>query len=341
MPEDNDYTPAPWASHDTFKSARAAYDIHAGRSYDDAVKKGIAVTDLVPDRVSTDSENPIVIVCDVTGSMGEWPATIFSKLPYLDHEAKFYFGDNYSISFAAVGDAYCDKYALQVQNFDSGEELEKKLKKLVIEGGGGGSCQESYDLAAIYYSRNCDTPNAIRPILIFIGDEGIHPQLYTDHAEKFCKVKTSSSMFLKDIMEELTKKWDVYIIRKPYGAVGNRMSDADIKIESQWEELLGKDHIAPLPEASRVVDVIFGIFAKATGKIKEFKDELKDRQLKDADGEKKIEVVMKSLVTIHGREPGRLPHAKKTQKKLPGPKGASITRRTADSASKSSKSLLD
>ena len=37
------------------------------------------------------AEVPIVIVTDLTGSMHDWPGTIFSKLPYLDNELKEYY----------------------------------------------------------------------------------------------------------------------------------------------------------------------------------------------------------------------------------------------------------
>src|SRR5688572_23606549 len=136
MSEAGDYDPGPWKGYD-FKDARKTYDVHVGRSYDDAKKKKVNVDELVPASIDTDSDYPLVIVCDVTGSMGEWPAVMFSKLPYLDLEGKEYLGPNMKISFAAVGDVYTDKYPLQVRPFAEGTELEKELKSLVIEGNGG------------------------------------------------------------------------------------------------------------------------------------------------------------------------------------------------------------
>ena len=172
MSEAGDFDPGPWQGHD-FKSAKKKYDVHVGRSYQDAVKKKVNPNDLVPSTIATDSKAPLVVACDVTGSMGESPATIFSKCPYLDLEGKEYLGDDMAISFAAVGDAYSDQYPLQVQPFDHGLKLKKCLKELIIEGGGGGQSKESYELAALYYARNVDMPNAINPIFVFIGDEGL------------------------------------------------------------------------------------------------------------------------------------------------------------------------
>lgn len=328
--EDNDFTPAPWAVADTFSAARSAYAASADRAYDDAVSKKKLPSEFVPDSIESDVEFPIVVLTDDTGSMGTWPAVIFTKLGYLDHEAKTYFGKNkYEIAFGAVGDCFSDSYPLQMRKFGSGEDLAKNLKELVNEGGGGGTDQESYDLGALYVARNCKVPNAIRPLLIFIGDEGIYPEVYPDKAEQFAKVKLKTNLPVGRLFKELTDKWDVYVIRKPYNCTGNTVSDADRKIQKQWEDLIGEDHVIQLPEAERVVDVIFGIFAKVTNKQDEFEKELKDRQLKDLDGKHKVDVVLKSLETIH-----------KTTPKLPkSPKNASVTKRTKK-AEKSSDSLL-
>lgn len=338
MPENNDYEPAPWSATDNFADARKAYDAHVSRSYSDAVAKSVTAASLVPKKLECDSETPILIFCDVTGSMGAWPATIFSKLGYLDHEASFYFGeDSWRICFGAIGDCFSDKYPLQIGTFIKGADMKEELKKLVIEGGGGGTAQESYDLGAAYAARNIDIPKAVRPILIFIGDEGLYDCVYPDKAQ-LCKVDIDQRIDTAAMFAELKAKWDVYLIRKPYATgYDNEMSPADKDIHKQWAALLGEDHIAYLPEADRVVDVIFGIFAKATGKITDFRKELTDRQGKDRDGEHKIDVVLKSLMTIHKNAAHP---AHKSLKKLPAASGVSVTRKTGKPG-KASKSLLD
>lgn len=345
MPESSDFSPAPWASYDTFKDARAAYDVHVGRSYDDAVRKALPPKSLVPDSISTDSAAPIIIFCDQTGSMGDWPAQIFAKLPYLDHEARFYFGDDYKIAFGAIGDADTDppeQYPLQIRPFTNGKELETKLKELVVEGKGGGQYSESYELGALYAEHNIECSNAIRPILIFIGDEMPKEVVSPEQAEHWCGIKDAEPQLTLNLFERLKQKYSVYLVRKPYGTSNVDGEDSlNKQIRETWEKLLGADHIAILPNASRVVDVIFGIFAKETGKIDEFKKELVDRQGKDRDGKDKINVVMKSLNTIHSvkHEPPALSD-KKSLKKLPA--GAvSVTRRSGSGPTKTSKGLLD
>jgi hypothetical protein len=326
--ETSDYDPGPWKGHD-FKSARAAYDKHAGRAYTEALATGKSVNDLVPDRLTTQSESPLIIACDVTGSMGDWPKTIFSKLPYLELEGKEYLGDTMEISFSAIGDVFSDKFPIQVRNFVKGTDLEKELKSLIIEGNGGGTAQESYDIMARYYADNVDMPNAIRkPIFIFIGDEGLYTFLDREHAEHWAKTKVSDRQSVERVIQDLQGRYNVYIVRRPYNCNMNSPSDAEKRIQKQWEALLGDDHVVSLPDASRVVDVIFGILAKETGRIDYFKKEITDRQKPE-----QIDVVMKSLKTIHA-------------KALPAPSvkkiavGKSITRKKDDDDGKPAKSLI-
>lgn len=344
MSEAGDYVPAPhWqGTIDNFKSARAAYDDHRKRSYDDAVQANVSVDDCVPDSVETDSEAPLVISCDVTGSMGTWPGVMFSKLPYLEYEAQEYLGDGVAISFSAFGDApRGDIYALQVRPFAKGKEMKEQLEKLIPKQNGFGNQVESADLAAYYYAYNCRMPEAIRkPIFIFITDEGIYETAFHDDVKKWAKFD-NKKVSVKEAFEKLKEKFSVYCVLKPYNeSAGDGDNDTNSRIRRQWHEMLGDDHVADLPAADRVVDVIFGILAKETGRIEYFEKELQDRQGKDADGKQKIAVVLKSLMTMH-----KLP--KESLKKLEGPKGAkskSVTPSKAASkkaGSSKSISLLD
>jgi hypothetical protein len=327
MSESGDYNPGVWKGHD-FASARKSYDAYVGRSYDAAVTAGKATKDLICENCKTDSSAPLVIVVDETGSMGDWPATIFSKLPYLENEGKEYLGDDFEICFMAIGDAYCDeKYPLQVRPFAKGLELKDRLKELVIEGGGGGQTTETYELAALFASEKIKMPKAVKPIMIFIGDEQCYDSIGRDHAEKFMGIKLEKSLSTDQVFKKLKEKFSVYLIRKPYGSSsGNSLSVEDKRITDHWAGLVGDDHIANLPEANRVVDVIFGILAKEANRIPYFEHEIEDRQNED-----QIKAVYKSLATIHkiaDRDDGK----KHT--------GKSVIKRSPDSVAKKAKSLV-
>jgi hypothetical protein len=296
MSESADYDPGHWTGHD-FTSARAVYDTHVSRSYGDAKAKKVKASDLVPVSIKTNSSAPLVILCDITGSMGDWPATIFSKLPYLELEGQEYLGKEMEISFGAVGDAVSgDDYPLQARKFIKGTALKDELGKLVIEKGGGGGARETYELAALYYARNVSMPKAIRPICIIIGDEGFYDTIGKDDARVFAKTNIDNRMRSKDVFEELMRKYSVYLVRKHYGEnpEDGKMSGQNKTIHTQWEDMLGSDRVVILPEAERVVDVIFGILAKETNRIGYFEEELNERQ-----SPKQVKTVMKSLRTVH------------------------------------------
>jgi|FAXJ01.1.fsa_nt_gi hypothetical protein len=302
MSESGDYSPGVWAGHD-FGSARRAYDSHVGRSYSDAVAANKATKDLIAKDVKTNSTAPVIIVVDQTGSMGEWPKIMFSKLPYLEHETKEYLGDDAEFCFMAIGDAHNgETYPLQVRPFAKSLDLEKRLKELVIEANGGGQGTETYELAALFAAENISMPKAIKPIIIFIGDEMPYSTIDKQHAQDLCGIKLEKTLTTKACFERLKQKMAVYFIQKSYGSgsgSSNTISSDDRRCHDAWANLVGDDHIAVLPSADRVVDVIFGILAKETGRIAYFEQELEDRQLADKGGQKKVDVVYKSLVTIH------------------------------------------
>jgi len=330
MSESGDYTPKIWKDHD-FASARAHYDSHVGRSYDDAVKKGKTKKDLLPESLTTDSDSPIVVVCDETGSMGEWPKTIFSKLPYLYNEASDeYCGKGVEISFGAFGDATCgETYPVQARPFASKDSVKKMLEELVIEGGGGGQQTESSELVALYYARNVSTPKAIhKPIFVFITDEYCYSDVSKGMAEEFARVKLQGRISTKEIFEELKAKYAVYLILKPYDN-GKRDNDPEsLRIRKSWLQYIDEEHIASLGDPTRVVDVIFGILAKETGKIDYFRKEIEDRQEKD-----KVAVAYKALKTIHfaplddGEDPKLLPAGHSTMFRK---KGSGKTKKVDD-----------
>jgi hypothetical protein len=343
MAETSDYDPGAWRGHD-FKSAYSAYDATAGRAYSTAVKKGaVKPTDFVPKTLETDSESPVVILLDGTGSMRDWPATIFSKLPYLDIEGKEYMGPSMAISFGVFSDVSDPGRAvLQVQPFATGLKIKETLEKMFIPGGGGGGLEESSELAMAYFARNVSMPNATKPLLIVITDERCYEWVDKGQGETYAHLDLADETRLSThkVVHQLQQKYNVYAIIKPYGSGTTVDSDPSTKaVYDHWIKLFGAENVVSLPDPNRVVDVIFGIMARETGRVAYFEDELKGRQLKDAGGKHKVDVVLKSLKTIH-----------KSVKALPGPsadksakKGASVTVRKGASRATTTKSvsLLD
>lgn len=279
MSESADYTATNWKPTHDYGSARSAYtDSVVNRSYSKAASAKVAAKDLVAKDIRI-NEPTLIIVSDVTGSMGTWPAVMFGKLPYLMHELKTYLGKTAALLVAAVGDANSDQYPLQVQHpkstFDEGLEA---FNALVVEGNGGGQQSESYELAAGFFRHAVTVDRNIpKPILVFIGDELPYQNVSGDQLRAFgVKVQTEPTA---DLFKALNEIYDVYLIHKPYNNAWN--DGTTIRCKEAWTKLLPTEHVLPLLEPERVVDVIFGILASATDKQEEFKKELAARQTVD------------------------------------------------------------
>src|ERR1700677_2612750 len=121
-------------------------DIFTARSIDNAMSPfGVLVRE---SRDSVDHPNsfPIVLGLDVTGSMGSVPNFLVKEgLPKIMDKI-FQGGEkDPQVLFVAVGDHECDRSPLQVGQFESNDELlDKWLKDVYLENGGGGNGGESY-----------------------------------------------------------------------------------------------------------------------------------------------------------------------------------------------------
>ena len=302
MSEGGDYEPVSWGGGHDFSSARDDYSSRAKTSFVDAVDRGVKASDLLPKTLKTNCRNPLLINVDQTGSVGEkFLKVLFSKLPYILHEAKTeYMGKDVEVSWGATGDAYNpnrEKYPLQALDFATGEDSLKKMNSLVLEGDGGGSSQETYELTALYYARNVEMPKAIRPLLIFIGDESPYAKVRKEQARVIAYCDIDDDLSTGDVFEELKREFSVYFVQKPYGnetLSQGGLTGTTLRVHTDWASLVGEDHIALLDDPDRVADVIFGIMAQEAGKVQYFKKEIEDRQKPD-----QVQSAYRALRTIH------------------------------------------
>lgn len=238
--------------------------------------------------------------------MSQWPATMFSKLPFLDHEVRWYLGDDAEIAFMAIGDAQNrETYPLQARPFSTGTALADRLKELVIEGNGGGNGGETYELAALYLLHHLEVDPLAQPIVVFIGDEPCFNSISVSDAKKWCNVDLDRSTSTAQVFEELREKASVYFIQKPYGSgLGGDTDKTTQDVYMKWRKLVGSDSIAPLGDPERVVDVIFGILAQEVDRVADFREEVEGRQTSS-----QVETVYESLATIHALPPKSRPKA--------------------------------
>lgn len=250
------------------------------RTYASSSKLGKLV-DPMGKVIESDSETPLVIAVDVTGSMQSWPGEIFDRLPLL-YQTLAKYRPGMEISFCAIGDAHTDQFPLQVNSFGKDLDLEDHLKALCAEGGGGGQAMESYELFGYFMQNRCKMPKAKSPFLIIFGDEGFYPDINPDQVEGYIGDKLQGAIDSKAMWHDLMQKFNIYMLHKEYeGGV-----QQDKKIVEQWADVLGRERIVPLYDEQRAVDVAMGIIARYWGQFGDFKQNLNSRQ--DSGGQKSV-----------------------------------------------------
>jgi hypothetical protein len=230
------------------------------RTYVDSSEPDMAYVNTRDKTIKSESKNPIVFAVDVTGSMSSWPGEIFDRLP-LFYQTLSQYKEDLKVCFAAIGDATCDEYPIQVNNFGKGLELEDHLKAVGCEGGGGGHITESYELFGYFMKEHCEVPNATSPFLFICGDETFYNRIDPAQVEHY----------IGDKLENAKNS-----LQKPYGSGYD--SGVTSEVRERWADALGDQRIIELPSAERVVDIAMGIVSKYWGKFGDFKDNLSARQ---------------------------------------------------------------
>ncbi len=258
------------------------YAKDAGSAYQGQGSQGVAPP--VGKTLRSDSPTPLVVAIDVTGSMGEWPRIIFSKLPVLYHEAKLWLPE-IDISFAAVGDAYCDRRPVQICDFGKDRDLEQHINAIFPEGGGGGQTQESYELFAYYYLKHCDLPNAQKALFVYCGDEGFYEKIRRQQVQALFGDALTEDPDSYQVFAQLCEKFEVYNLRVKYS------DDAkDQQIREQWQRAIGRQRVLRLEDPRRIVDCIIGLTALIANDYEQFKDRLARRQTAE-----QVDQVVKTL----------------------------------------------
>ncbi len=202
------------------------------------------------------NETPIVVALDVTRSRGDDTKKLYAHLPELmDRLKSFGYVDNPGISFAAVGDADADRAPLQVGQFEADNRLDSVLCNVWIEEGGGGTGQESYELAAWYYAHT-DCVRLRQGIgkkgyFFFVGDEGYYPAVKAAHRKKWLG-QDGQDVESREAFRKLGEKFHVFLIypaqtvaerrrnidaemRKRVTEAGGQYDDVDVRVTLAWD----------------------------------------------------------------------------------------------------------
>jgi len=237
-------------------------------AHDAAIKSG-AVENKVHDKLnpfkvnreSRDSDahpNSVAIgvIFDVTGSMHSVPRQLQAKLPQLMGLLlrKDYVRDP-QILFGAVGDYFSDRVPLQVGQFESGVEQDDDLTKLVLEGGGGGSYQESYQNALHFFAHHtsidCFEKRGKKGYLFIIGDEMPYDVSTRGELSKILGDEVQADVPIADLIRVAQEKYHVFFII-PKGT----SHYSDPKLKNRWSELLSPENVLMLEDPEAVCESI-------------------------------------------------------------------------------------
>lgn len=261
-----------FAYHKAVTTGRAAAKVHAAL---DPSKLGSVTTAAgkeIKGRESRDSAaNPtsvaVATILDVTGSMAQVPKILQANLPklmgllqrknYLDHP---------HILTMAVGDANSDSYPLQVGQFEAGIEIEDDLTKLILEGGGGGTKEESYELAmyflADHTSIDCHEKRGKKGYAFFIGDEMPYDTVKKSQVKALIGAEVQDDESTESVVQRLKTKYECFFIM-PHGTSNYNNST----IVGTWERLFGTDRILKLQDPNSICELIASAVGLAEGAV--------------------------------------------------------------------------
>ncbi len=225
--------------------------------------KGLKVREC---RDSADHPNTlgIVFALDVTGSMGDIPHLLAKQeLPNLMKLLNACGEADPQVMFMAVGDATSDQASLQVGQFESTAELmDQWLTWSYLEGGGGGSGQESYELAFYIAAQHTDMDNWVKRkkkgYLFMTGDELPYPAVSRHQIEALVGEKLDEDIPIEEVIAAAAESYHLFYLIPDAGRAK--------RCGSRWRQLLG-DHTIIMESPSDACSVAAAIVGLTEGRI--------------------------------------------------------------------------
>jgi hypothetical protein len=224
-------------------------------------------------RESRDSETHpnslgIVFALDVTGSMGDIPRLLATEqLPDFMKVLTDCKIPDPQLLFMAVGDATCDDAPLQVGQFESTAELmDQWLTWSYLEGGGGGSFEESYELGLYFVAQHtemdCWVKRRKKGYLFMTGDEHPYPSLARGVVNGVIGDRLDDDLKVEEIVAELQKTFVPFFLI-PDAARATRCG-------RRWRDIFG-DHVLVMPDSQDTCHVAAGAILLAEGLARDVK----------------------------------------------------------------------
>lgn len=315
----------------TFTASRLRAHRDAGTDsfvHDSAIKTGkiaAAVNPLLDPKVpntvgqlireSLDSDvhpesRAIGVLFDHTGSMGGVPRRFVNNLTkFMEMLVEKGYIKHPHIMFGSIGDATCDPGALQLGQFEGGNEMDSALANLWLVGRGGSQRTESYELAMYYMARHtkldCLDKRGEKGYLFIIGDETPYPVIRASEVEELIGDGLQADILLSpnydgwnrnslqetylengvqktrkiegDLLAELQEKFEVFFIMPEEGSYAD-----DTEVTSRLESLFGQN-FRMLESADGVCELLCMLIGLNEGyDIKAISTDLKDSGSSDS-----------------------------------------------------------
>lgn len=217
-------------------------------------------------RDSADHPNAlgIVFALDVTGSMGDIPRNLAQRdLPQFMNLLGACAIPDPQVLFMAIGDATSDHAPLQVGQFESTAELiDQWLTWSFLEGGGGGTGSESYELAFYLLAQHTDTDNWVkrkrRGYLFMTGDELPYPAVSRHQVDALLGDKLDEDIPIEEAIAAAAEQYHLFFLIP------------DLKrrqgCEPRWRDLLG-EHVICMESPDDTCHVAAALVGLTEGRL--------------------------------------------------------------------------
>jgi hypothetical protein len=220
------------------------------------------------DSADNPASTPIILALDVTGSMGmiadslareglgTLAEAILDRKPVSDPH----------IMVMGVGDASSDRAPLQVSQFEADIRIADQLKKIYLEGNGGGNNHESYNLPWYFAATKTDVDcvkHGRKGLLFTFGDEQCPDDLKAHHIKKFLGDDVPKDISTKELLEMASEKFDVFHVVIEQGSYARSRKQA---VYDSWEKVLPKDRIIPVKDYTKLPAILVSVMEVHAGK---------------------------------------------------------------------------
>ena len=204
----------------------------------------------------------IVFALDVTGSMGDIPQLLArGELPtFMALLNRCGIADP-QLLFMAIGDATADQAPLQVGQFESTAALmDQWLTWSYLEGGGGGSGAESYELAfymaACHTDLDCLVKRGKKGYLFITGDEDPYPAVSRHQVATLVGESLDADIPIAEAIAAASESYHLFFLIPDLKRRG--------ACERVWRQLLG-DHVICMEAPADACAVAASIVALTEG----------------------------------------------------------------------------